>query len=504
MKKTLFALLLSCLSLLASAQTVGKITPEGTPEWYQMDAYLQASNGTVMYHGLVVQVSYSADGQWAYFKGLFPVQFPELWIRGKVSGQTIVFDRNEVIASQRLYDDYGTPYDYQIKMGEPIFDPNYMGDDFRVIGMNDVVYQISGDRMYIVDSTREPMHPAALYVEEDGEKFLYDWTFCNDLKPYTGSTEIITPPANAVIKPYNYDYADLYLQDVKAVGNVAVSGNDYYFDMLTPGQDAWVKGTREGNTITIKSGQLLSHETFWLRFGGLSYYSQGRMNDFKLTIDDATGIIQEADMDKFFAIVYMTDGSLADYNCNFVLTPFAEGEKIVPGDPEKVHFGTYGSQYELDFELYAVDDKGNALNASQLGYYIYVNGQRYTFKKSKYPYINSQELTFIPYQYCDDYTNGDIWCDYARNSVFISESGVSTLGVQAVYRISEGNEVRSNIIQVDRYNSTKVIPDEQVSSLLHIAETNNATQSVFDIYGRHTNKLSKGLNIVDGRKVLVK
>ncbi|MBQ0056675.1 MAG: hypothetical protein KBT20_03365 [Bacteroidales bacterium] len=499
--RTLLSFVLALCVLPLIAQPAGT----STPEWYVMNSYLQTSRGTEYVFGLVNQVCYGEDENDIYFRTLFPAQYRELWIhgvidQGYVSGPIIVFDPDEVVAVEEFFDDYGQSYTYELRVGEPVFNEN---DEIAYIKPAQLKI-VSPGYFEAVDDFNSPDHPIALFGEDEYGIQLFDYIFCPDFRPYPGKPEIEPLPADAVITSYNYDYNNYQGNPTRSVGHVAVKGNNYYFDMLTPDQGAWIKGQRVGNRITFPNDQLMSLDMLYLLFCGYTtdWHGHGSMTPFTMTIDDQTGIIQQTDPDNQFAVTHLLNGSMADYNYKFVLTPYDENLQLVPSDPYGVQasfdYLSYG-QYGIIFYQNATSNEGINLSTDQLGYYIYVNNELYTFKRSIYPYISENEMTFIPYGYSDS-RQWDIFCDGIYNYVLLSISGFETLGVQAVYRASNGQETRSNLINVDRNQNVTIVPATAIESVS--TPSTHDVDGFFDLYGRRVDGNHRGLIIRNGVKMV--
>lgn len=499
MKKNLFTLLLCLFSLLSAnaQQNITKhVTPEGTPAWYTLDAYIQTGQGTVMMYGLSDQISFSPDRSTVYFRTLFPMQYGELWVKGKVSGNTITIDRNECIATQ-TFSDEGETITVDLMVGEPIFD---LMDN--IVDVKDVVFKIDGDRIYIDDDQKDPDHAIALYAIEEGEVDLYDWTFCNSFKPYTGVTELVTPPASATVKSYVYNYKDAHLKESTDIRRIAVDGNDYYFEGLVPSIGGWTKGVRSGNTISVSRAQLLAFDPQILKIAGYRQSDGGRLSDFAFTVG-TDGTITQQDGDNQFIVCYQTNGQLLDYGRSFTLTPYDESQALMPYNPVEVHSVYYSelNQHGIEFTQYPMDANGDMLSTSQLGYYIYVDGQRFTFTKAQYPYLSWDSADFIPFGYCDDYNYGDIFNDGYYNVVLFYIDDYETLGVQAVYRAGTV-ETRSDIITVNKANIVDIVPDGIAAPTSLSPLPSSLTH---DVYGRLLGTAAHhGIVIQSGRKTLMK
>lgn len=489
---TLLLALVGILPLAAQSNGVkGYIVPEGQPVIYSMSAYLLTSVGQVHYDGLYNEISTSIDGKSVYFRTLFPAQFEQLWVKGTLEGDEVTIDCKTPIASATVYDEYGKQQTIQLKVGEPIFDEND-----EVVDVRDVVFYKVGTTYLIEDDDFD--HPVALYYIDEYGIELQDYTFCATMDLYTGPTDLVTPPADAAANAYTYDYNDDSYRQNSEIGHVAVKGNDYYFDRLIPGVEGWVKGVREGNKITVSKRQLYSNDPLILCFGGLLLSSGGRMSDVVFIIENDGTLVEESQ--EQFCIAYLPNGSVYTGACRFTIRPYDESAPLTPSDPTNVvsRYYTELRQHAIEFNQSPTATDGSKLNPDQLGYYIYVNGERFTFNRKQYPYLAWESTQFIPYAYCDDYNNGDIFYD-GYNSVLFYFDNYETLGVQSVYRAGD-KEARGNIITVDKYNNVEIVP-EGISNIVADNKSNNS--SWYDLCGRRLTKSSEnGISIKNGRKSL--
>ena len=71
--------------------------------------------------------------------------------------------------------------------------------------------------------------------------------------------ETVTPPESAEFVDYTLSYTDVDYQDkqtpYKENRQVAIDGNDIYFQGLGIDPSVWVKGTRNGMTVTVANKQ---------------------------------------------------------------------------------------------------------------------------------------------------------------------------------------------------------------------------------------------------------
>ena len=170
-----------------------------------------------------------------------------------------------------------------------------------------------------------------------------------------------------------------------------------------------------------------------------------------------------------------------------------------PADVHSVYYSEIG-QHGIEFMQYPSDANGDLISKDQLGYYIYVDGQRFTFTKKQYPYLSWEQADFIPFGYCDDYNYGDIFNDGYYNVVLFYIDDYETLGVQAVYRAG-GVETRSDIITVNKANVVDIVPD----GIAAPTSNTNVSDDRYDLYGRLLGSAPRhGVVIQSGRKTLVK
>lgn len=156
-------------------------------------------------------------------------------IVGTMEGNTITFANGQLVGS----DSYG--------------------DEF-LIGSNDG--ETLCDIVFTFDPEKNTLTSNTKYIMESGsatEMSLY----CYWISPVFSAEEPEAPeavvlPDGATVVEYVMDYTDYYGTASAATVNVAVVGNNVYFQGLsTYLTTAWVVGTKEGNTITFAKDQYL-------------------------------------------------------------------------------------------------------------------------------------------------------------------------------------------------------------------------------------------------------
>lgn len=123
--------------------------------------------------------------------------------------------------------------------------------------------------------------------------------------------------------------------------------NKVYIEKLIPAwQEGLLEGTREGNRITLKSGQLVSQ---WgigdIYIGGAVYNSRAEKynptESFSFDISAETGELTLADSDtgqRVYLLAYLGDGTLLEANYGTLLDPFHEKVATPPADAETTSF----------------------------------------------------------------------------------------------------------------------------------------------------------------------
>lgn len=119
-----------------------------------------------------------------------------------------------------------------------------------------------------------------------------------------------------------------------------------------------------------------------------------------------------------------------------------------PANPEVTGYQRRGFRYELKLDVPLVDVDGNHIDKENLSYRLYVDGKPFTFTTAEYGYIEA-DMAEIPWDYQD--ANGvgnDImkWVggDNCRRIFLYSQA--STIGVESVHRIPEGEAVSARYV----------------------------------------------------------
>lgn len=289
------------------------VEPEGTEMLYDMSAYFYTKSGVYYATGIAERMRYDNGGNTVFVNSLFPTTLKDLWHWGIVEDNQVTFSKD--------YECYTFDYNgdgsevYHLKAGELIFDEN------GISGVKDIVFTKNGDHIYLDDNLQSPSRYIALYDNDEGRITIWDYTLCTDFKLFTQTTTSIPETANRQI--YTYKFDDENGVQHKMTGYVAVDGNDYYFDALNT-YCGIVKGTLEGDKITIKSGQYIGHDSgYFLYFnGGYKESENGNVEccDAVFTLTDKGFILMDETVNQL-TVITTKDGSHFSICSNVVTYP---------------------------------------------------------------------------------------------------------------------------------------------------------------------------------------
>lgn len=492
MKSLLLSLVALCCFVMG---TRADVVPQGKATNYAMSAQLVGVNGFAPASWIASKVSFSDDGADAYISGFFSLEFPcdNLWVHGKATPSTITIDCSEVALTVKTE----SGDDLALKMGKVTLDKND-----NPVEVSDVSLSRDGSRIYMKDQTAV----LGLYYTHDDIIYLYSRMTSPDLRPYEGHVDLVEVPATAKVQDYVYHSQKWYGAKDDIIGHVAIDGDDYYFDSLLPDVGrSWVKGTRKGSTITLHNDQYLgvSNGFYVYYFGnlvtGIDYENMVNIEEFaEITFSiDKEGKMTLNNKTKANPGAYLPDGGIFGAAYNHVLEPYANSDKpLVPSAPYDISVGdeyldVYGG-YVLDFLLDNVCVDGQFLEPSKLGYYIYLDDERLTFRRDEYPYIDTDEMTLVPFGYSDIYAY-DFNSQANMNEVYIYRTDWTRIGVQSVYT-SGGETMTSDIIYVSLDGNTDA---DGIAPLLTDGPLRQ-NASRYDLSGRRTTN-ARGLRIENGR-----
>lgn len=186
----------------------------------------------------------------------------------------------------------------------------------------------------------------------------------------------------------------------------------------------------------------------------------------------------------------------------------------IPANPFNLNVNTdnvsEGGTYLFGFVVPVLSTQNTVLDYQKLYYRIYVDGDLMEFEADPeegiYDGIEG-EITDIPFEFSNDW---DIWA-YTYNIRFIQlyTRGISTLGVQSVYKYGE-NTTYSDVVTIDIETGGITTSPAGINSLFN---SENGETSFYDLTGRKVSNPSNGVYIMkkpDGKggiktsKVMIK
>lgn len=119
------------------------------------------------------------------------------------------------------------------------------------------------------------------------------------------------------------------------------NGDVYVKDLIsTYHNSVWVKGTLNGNTITIPTGQLVSYEStygvpyaiYWGEKSGRDYFRNDTRDVITFTIDGDMITLDNSDEDNIIGVFYEYDGNVVFTNCGNYESVYTFDHVFVPLD----------------------------------------------------------------------------------------------------------------------------------------------------------------------------
>ena len=250
-------LLLACLALAATvswAQSLsdyGVITeqPAGELKTYDRSGYAYYVLNDYVRRGAqtgTIDIVF-ADNNEVYIKDPLSKLIVNTWVKGTLSadGTTIT-----VAMNQNIQYDTEVQQPIAIKMVE--FDEDY--EEFSVISTPQVTYTITEDKI-TMNGTSKYICLGAVWADSN------EWAgFADYSSVYTPAVadELVDVPEGLTTEVYKFKGAEYQGGELNYNTRIGIDGNDVYIQgILADMPEAWIKGTRNRNSITFESGQYL-------------------------------------------------------------------------------------------------------------------------------------------------------------------------------------------------------------------------------------------------------
>ena len=281
-----------------------------------------------------------------------------------------------------------------------------------------------------------------------------------------------------------FDGDDLYIQGLAA-------------DVNSNAADLWVKATKnEAGQYVIPANQFMGSVTFWM--SSEDYYftaiEEGELADIVLDYDAEKG--QFTTGQRLAVNASLTEMIARQLLTNVTITKFNE-VAATPVDPtiNSIEFGEWS--HGVVCRIPTTGSNGETLNPQKMFYTVWVDksGQQepYTFKAEMYYGLDS-DVTEVPFSF-----NYGSW-DGNHSIYFYDEVEVfdtwTKVGIQSIY-YGAGECKKSNIVWIDNPVITGI------SNVMNSAEKAGKAV-IYNLGGQRLSTPRKGLNIINGRKVVVK
>lgn len=502
--------------------------PTVKPKTYSMSGYFFTYAGMAYANGLAQQVAVEEDN--VYFSNLFPIMLEarEAWTKGDLNEEGTKI----TVPVQHIYDEdwYALGMDVEFYMGDIVF--NEEGD---ITEVRPFEFCKDGDYIYIDDLTdvneegyAVVNHHIGIFAYGEGETIdLYDYVAGHKLTPYEPG-EMAECPADANVVDYLYNALDDYGDPATHVFKVAFSGNDVYFNGLTPDQPNWVRGILgEDNVVTILSGQYVGvQKYFYTYFSAMTVAGHDPNGDanfhlsesLKLKYDPETGVFTYINPDVYIGeLLYMGNNQMSVQAAfgEITISPLGEATIATPSAPYEVFvmdLEDYGyEQWDFGFMLDLKGAEDEYLFPENLKVCMFMDDDLFTFDTENY--FIDESVTFVGYNDID--SNDAYYHDENIFDFYVNKSyEFERLGAVAIYTV--GDDIRySDVAYIDMetegvsYEPLTEAQIEQLESRLAngIAMVKkNKTEKDSYFYNLQGQRVSHphGIVIKNGKKYLMK
>ena len=287
--------------------------------------------------------------------------------------------------------------------------------------------------------------------------------------------------------------------------NVAITDNEVYLNVY---EDAYVKGTIDGDKVTFYGNQFVGANTY---YGYLMYFAPGYIEEKLDEEGNVTGlqakvaekIVFDYDReerclksDSIWVInAGIPQGDFYGLSVTWapVIKPFTE-KAAVPADPEITAYNNTLDQYgynALQFRITTADVDGNYILPEKLTYRVFIDGEPFTFTPDDYPGI-TEEMNEVPYGFID--ANYDIYTTFFTIPFYVEQS----VGIQSIYR--GGDETNcSNIVTID-VNTMEVstTPDDGTVGIETMDNGERVVENAaYDLQGRRATTATRGIVLMN-------
>lgn len=503
----------------AEGETGPAITIEGPTELYQMDVILARLAGAAEYNGLAQHIQIQDDA--IYFSNIMPNQ---------VSGDApvkadLAADGTVTLMEQPYY--YGLNYynlniyflDCTIVPIDVDEEGNYVpteGGYKMVYNAEDGTIITPGDNLMCNANPNGDAYYIGLFADMSSlgygdEPQLLSYCVNPRFTPFTAS-EATVIPAGAEAKDFVYSYSEEYGSPKAIKDIVYVDGDDLYLTNITGNVAAVVKGTVEGNKLTIPSGQFLPGSSYLLTLQAAKDFVYDEYAAI-ISYEDIDALTFTQDKDGTFNLdegqtLVLRAGSGKDvysFIDNIHLSFYNGPKPAVPVTPEwyfVYDYVDYYGMYSTAVIIPCVGTKGEFIDENSIEWAIYADDEINVFSPDE-GYDLDQDYTWMGYHFSDN-SRDNIVDNGSYKNVWIFASLFNALGVQTRYNC-DGVYYYSDIAYYDVTTGEEYVVEVEHPDITGIQQMSEAKtqQNLFDLQGRPVRE-AKGMHIMNGKVVFVK
>lgn len=444
--------------------------------------------------GMASEIVFGENNE-VYIKSIITGSGFQTYVKGEIDGDKITLP-----LPQTLY--YNDSYGYGMNICMMILDSTSTDLNYEVVDIDSIELLYDAETGVITMELDDPYEYLLGIAYTDDESWVGYGDVFQEYEPYDIPLNEI--PAGVEVEDYVFMDASVAYK----VG-VAIDGDKLYIKGLSESlPDGVVVADIDGNVASISNDQLVGTYNYYFIYTKAAYVDGSNLEladvtyDLQLDLDNNTIIGANEDLvlllNAALDRVYFLDKTYNDFKI-YIQESYAGTPENPYGLEIFDNWDYYGS-YDFSFFITNISTEGSMLDTDYIYYRIYVNGEIFEINED---YDGVEEPTEnIPY----NFQNGwDIYSYYAENNriIAIYLDDITTLGVQTVY-IYEGVETVSGIVTIDF--ATGEITEEPGVSGVDTIEVNNGVETIYNLQGVKVSRenMTKGLYIINGKKVLVK
>jgi len=457
------------------------VLPAGVePEDWALEGFWGYDNGRF---DVIRAIEVAFDGNDVYVQGL-AFYFGDAWLKGTLNTETgiITFPSGQFVGQDASGNEYMVGYD-----------GDFCDIQYEYDAEAKTLSQLTS---YILESKTKTGHDEKGYPSYWGYWIVSSFRAGEpvEVTPVTAPEGLETETYVFTASCPNGDEWETYAYQIQ----IGFDGKDVYLKGFSDDiSDMWAKGTlsEDGKTVTIPAKQYLGHISSW--DGTYDFYltamdEYGAYEDIVLAYDAETNTFSTNQ-------TIILNGSMLVYYpyqtfTNVAITKMQEFA-ATPADPSIDSYTLEGVSYPyIEFVIPTQDTEGNELLTSKLFYIVWIEQeeveQPFTVIAAQYRDVE-EDWVEIPYEWDDRYDIYKGGSTFYFNPTDAIVPGMK-IGIQSIYY---GGGVR---------NTSNIVWMDKPVGINHVnAETDNKVV-IFDLQGRRVTVPTKGLYIVNGKKVMMK